>query len=124
MIRVLAKALSEVMNRSSMALSKSHTFSCWSTEPRIPTEILVLMNITLSRLDRNISSTTFINDCRWSLFPYSIVYIHPPQLQKNYLLPYLIVISFEFENITLNIRKTNSLRSCKIQRLMSKFEAY
>jgi len=53
MIRVFAKVLSEVMNWSSMALSKSQTFSCWSTEPRIPAEILVLMNLTLSQLDRS-----------------------------------------------------------------------
>jgi len=50
MIRVFAKALSEVMNWSSMALSKSQTFSWWSTKPRISTEILILRNIMRSRL--------------------------------------------------------------------------
>ena len=53
MIRVLAKVLFEVMNWSSMALSKSRTFSCWSKESRIMAKILVLMNIMLSRLDRS-----------------------------------------------------------------------
>ena len=52
MIRVFAKALSEEMNWSSIALRKSRTFSCWSTELCILAKILVLMNITLSWLDR------------------------------------------------------------------------
>jgi len=62
MIRVLAKALFEVMNWSSMALRRSQTFSCWLTKPRILAEILVLMNITLSRLDRShrLYSTTSV----------------------------------------------------------------
>ena len=52
-MNVLAKALFEVMNWSSIALSKSQTFSCWSIEPCIIAKILVLMNITLSQLDRS-----------------------------------------------------------------------
>ena len=35
------------------------------------------------------------------------------KLQRNSLLPYLIVISFELRNITLNIKNINNLRSCK-----------
>ena len=50
-IRVLAKALSEVTNCSLMDFSKSWTLLYYSTEPLIPVVIFVLMNIKLSRLD-------------------------------------------------------------------------
>ena len=50
-IRVLAKALSEVTNCSSIAFSNLRKFSCYSIEPRIPTLIFVLIYITLRRLD-------------------------------------------------------------------------
>ena len=49
-IRVLAKAISEVTNCSSIALRNLRTFSCCLIEPRIPTLIFVLMYITLRRL--------------------------------------------------------------------------
>ena len=52
-IRVSANALSEISNCSSMAFSKALTSLCWSTEPRIPADILVFMNMMLRRLDRS-----------------------------------------------------------------------
>ena len=50
-IKVLAKALSEVTNCSLLDFSKSWTLSYYSIEPLIPVVIFVLMNITFSQLD-------------------------------------------------------------------------
>src|SRR4051812_26643338 len=59
-IRVLARALSEDSNCSSIAFSKLLTLLHSLIEPRILVEIFVFMNIILSRLDRSQCSQSAI----------------------------------------------------------------
>ena len=49
--KLLARALSEVTNFSSMTFKSGLTLSICSTEPQIPTDILVFMNIKKRRLN-------------------------------------------------------------------------